>query len=347
MKLSASKVSQFVRQPDPNLRAALIYGPDSGLVREHADALARHVVADLADPFRVVELGAEDVKDDPAGLADEAAAISFTGGRRVVRVRPVGDAHAEAFKRFLETSLGDALIVAEAGELGTRSSLRRLFESADEAVALPCYPDEGFGLRRVIEEVLSGHGLSAEPEAVDFLASALGGDRGVTRSELEKLVTYVGDVGRVSLADAEACVGDSSLITLDRVAAAAASGDLAGLERGLGRAHQEDAAPVALLRAAAGHFLRLHRAAGLVEGGMPPAAAIKALRPPLHFRVAAALRDQLPKWSVARVAAALDILREAEIACKSSGMPAADLCDRALMQVAFAAKRRNRDARIS
>lgn len=339
MKLSASKVDQFIRRPDSKLRAALVYGPDDGLVRERADALARHVVDDLADPFRVVDLDPGHIKNDPARLADEAAAISFTGGRRLVRVRPAGDAQADAFKQVFENPLGDALIVAEAGELAARSRLRRLFESAAAAVALPCYPDEGFGLRRVIEEELSGHGLSADPEAVDFLASSLGGDRRATRSELGKLVTYVGGAGRVSLADAEACVGDSSLITLDRVASAAASGDLAALERGLGRAHQEDTAPVALLRATASHFQRLHRAAGLIEGGTPPAVAIKTFRPPLHFRVADALRDQLPKWTVVRAAAALDILLEAEIACKSTGMPAGDLCDRALMRVAFAARR--------
>lgn len=339
MKLTASKVDQYIRHPDPNVRAVLVYGPDGGLVRERADALARHVVADLADPFCVVDLDPGHIKDDPARLADETAAISFTGDRRVVRFRPAGDAQTDVFKRFLENPLGDALIVAEAGEMAARSRLRRLFEAADNAIALPCYPDEGAGLRRVVEETLSGHGLSAEPAAIDFLASSLGGDRGVTRSELEKLVTYVGAAGRVSLADAEACVGDSSLITLDRVATAAANGDLAALERGLGRAHLEGTAPVALLRATAGHFQRLHRAAGLVERGTSPAAAIKAFRPPLHFRVADALRSQLPKWSVTRAAAALDILVEAEVACKSTGMPAEDMCNRALMQVAFAARR--------
>ena len=122
-------------------------------------------------------------------------------------------------------------------------------------------------------------------------------------------------------------------------ATATASGNLEALERGLGRAHQEGTAPVALLRATASHFQRLHRAAGLIEGGTSPAAAIKIFRPPLHFRVADALRDQLPRWSVVRAAAALDILLEAEIACKSTGVPAGDLCDRALMRVAFAARR--------
>ncbi len=56
MKLSGARIDGFIRQPDPAARAILVYGPNAGLVRERADALARHVVDRLDDPFRVTEL---------------------------------------------------------------------------------------------------------------------------------------------------------------------------------------------------------------------------------------------------------------------------------------------------
>ena len=59
----------------------------------------------------------------------------------------------------------------------------------------------------------------ASPEALAYLAANLGGDRQLTRRELEKLVLYKGDAGgRVELADALACVGDSADLTLDDLA---------------------------------------------------------------------------------------------------------------------------------
>ena len=325
-----------MRAPDPAARAVLVYGPDGGLVRERADALARHVVPDRADPFRVAELGPAQLKDDPARLADEAAALSFTGGRRVVRVREAADVQVDILIRFLDAPLGDALVIVEAGELGPRSRLRRLFEAAANAAALPCYPDEGARLRRVIEETLAGGGFSIEPAALELLESTLGGDRLVTRGELDKLATYMGRDRRITLADAEACVGDTSVITLDRVAIAAAAGDLAGLERGLGRSYLEGVAPVSVLRATARHLQRLHRAAGLVARGESADRAIKSFRPPLHFRIAGAVRDQLAAWPVERAAQAMKIVLEAEIACKTTGTPAEAVCSRALMRVARA-----------
>ncbi|MEQ8696768.1 MAG: DNA polymerase III subunit delta, partial [Bauldia litoralis] len=82
MKIPAARVADFVAKPDPAALIVLVYGPDGGLVHERADALARAVVEDPKDPFRIVHIGDKELTDDPAKLSDEAAAIAFGGGRR-------------------------------------------------------------------------------------------------------------------------------------------------------------------------------------------------------------------------------------------------------------------------
>lgn len=92
MKLSGGRIEAFVARPDPKVRVVLVYGPDSGLVRERVDRLTRAVVEDPADPFRVADLTPAILKEDPSRLADEAAAMALTGGRRVVRLKDATDA---------------------------------------------------------------------------------------------------------------------------------------------------------------------------------------------------------------------------------------------------------------
>ncbi len=77
----------------------LVFGPDRGLVTERANRLAKSVVPDLTDPFRVSDLDEGTLDSDPARLADEAQALSMTGGRRVVRVRGAGNAHIPPFSK--------------------------------------------------------------------------------------------------------------------------------------------------------------------------------------------------------------------------------------------------------
>ena len=338
MKFSASKVDGFMRSYDPNIRAILIYGPDGGLVRERADTLARQVVDDLDDPFRVSELSLATLREDPSRFADEAAALALTGGRRVVRLRAAGDKQAAVIAAYLSDPIGDSLILVESGELPPRSKLRKAFESSKIAAALPCFPDEGNALERVIEQTATTLALTFEPAALRYLCAALGGDRLMTRGEIEKLALYMGEDKRVTLAHAEACVGDSSILTLDGIVMAVAGGDLAAVERGLARAALEGSAPVSILRAMARHLQRLHLLAGAGQRGESTQQAIRAMRPPLHFKLEKALSYQSRRWPVARVSGAMEIILDAERACKTTGLPADALCGRALMRVAWAAR---------
>jgi DNA polymerase-3 subunit delta len=338
VKITAARVERFLRQPDPVVVCTLVYGPNQGLVRERAETLVRHVAEDLNDPFRVVELTGVAVANDPARLADEAAALSFSGGLRVVRVRAANDGLAKVFEDFLAAARGDAQVVVEAGQLGSRSALRRVFEQAGNAAALACYQDDERGLHGIIAESLAGHGLTASPDALAYLTENLGADRQVTRNELEKLALYKGGPGTVSLEDAAASVGDSAATSYDGVAYAAAGGDQAGLDRALNRAFTEGLHAVGLLRAVARHLRRLHLAIAQVAQGRSPEQAMKALRPPVIFIFAGRFGAQMCAWPNDRLAAAMEILIAAEVECKTTGLPARAICSRALMRIAQAAR---------
>jgi DNA polymerase III subunit delta len=343
VKIRASAADRLIAAPDAALRAVLLHGPDSGLIRERGAKLVRAVVDDPRDPFRVVEFAAALLKDDPARLADEADAMSLLGGRRVVRLRGANDDTTA----LLESTLagpGDALIVVEAGDLKGRSSLRKLFEGAANAAAVGCYADDGRNLQRVISETLSARDIAIDAEAVRFLCDHLGSDRMVSRAELEKLTLYIGPGGRARLEDVRAIIGDNVAQTGEDLAYAAAGGDTRAVTIGLRRAFAEGAAAVTLLRAVTRHFLQLDLAAGLAAAGQPVDQAMRAVRPPLFFKRTDGFRQQLARWSPVAIAAVLDELMAAEMRCKTTGMPADTLCERALLRIAgraAAARRRS------
>ena len=80
-------IERFVARPDPSVRAALIYGRDSGVVRDRGHALAAKLVPNPDDPFDVALLTEQDLADDGGRLEGELAAQSLMGGRRLVRLR--------------------------------------------------------------------------------------------------------------------------------------------------------------------------------------------------------------------------------------------------------------------
>src|SRR5258708_24463389 len=190
VKIEPRQVEAFLKKPDPKIRAVVIYGNDDGLVAERAAQLARTVCEDLEEPFRGVDIAGDAVKKDPARLADEFSAMSLMGGRRVVRVRPAGEESATALENLVAAGAGDALIVLEGGNLTPRSSLRALAETEDTLAALPCYADSEDDLRRLVESTAKAHGFMVGEDALEWIVERLCGDRGQTRSEIEKLMLY-------------------------------------------------------------------------------------------------------------------------------------------------------------
>jgi len=340
--IKPADADRTAKNPPKGTAAALVFGPDTGLARERAETLLKTVVDDLSDPFRVCDLDEAVVLADPARLADEAAAISMLGGRRVVRVRGATNALAETCETFLDDPKGDALVVVEAGDLAKGSALRKLFEEADNAIAIACYADSARSLPEVVREALRAEGLTISGAALEDAASRLGSDRGVTRRELDKLALYCRGQKEVSLDDVRAVMGDEAEVRVEEACDAAGLGDLKRLDLALERLWASDTSPVQVVRQAMSHFQRLLTVASEVGRGDSVDFSVKKLRPPLHFSRADDFKRQLRQWNEAKLGEALDLLLETEAMCKTPAVPAEAVLSRALFTVAAMAKKANR-----
>jgi DNA polymerase-3 subunit delta len=333
MKIQGRDVERALRAPDRAV--TLLYGPDAGLVGERATRLGRSVVDDLEDPFRVSELGGEQLALEPQRLALEAQSLCLLGGRRLVRVRRMGDPALRALELLVAHETIEALVVLEAEDLGAASSLRKLAERSPAVAVIACYREEGRDLAQSIRGLLGEAGLAPEPDALTYLAGHLGADREVTRREIEKLALCVGPgQERVTLDDAAAVVGDSAALAMDGVTFGWLAGDRARLERNLARLLGEGTPPVAILRASLSMVVRLLRLQAEVERGSTPQAAVDGARPPVFFRMKGQYAAALGAWPAARLAGALALLQETEIRCKSVGAQGALLCRHALGKLA-------------
>lgn len=342
MIVKPQEADRFAANPPKDLRAALVFGPDAGLVQERAENLLKSVVADLADPFNVADLSESALLSDPARLTDEAAAISMMGGRRVIRVRGATNNLTDLFEEFLSDSdrPGDALVVVEAGDLAKGVGLRKVFESDDAAAAIACYADTQRNLEDVVRDAMRAHGLSIAPDALADAVSRLGSDRGVTRRELEKLALYAQGQKTVSLEDVQAVMGDEAEARAEEASDAAGSGDFARLDLALERLWVADTSVAQILRGAMGHFQRLALVREQVNRGEPIDTAMRRLRPPVHFLRQTSFKAQAGRWNDERLADALDMLLEAEALSRTTGVPAQAVCGRTLMNIAALARAR-------
>jgi len=135
--VKAGNVAGAVRRSDPNIGVYLVYGPDSGLVFERAEAVAKRSVDDPNDPFQLIRLDGDVIASDPTRLADEAGTVGLFGGRRAIWIKATSRNLAPAVEPVLKERLHDTTIVIEGGDLSKSAPLRTLCERSQRALALP------------------------------------------------------------------------------------------------------------------------------------------------------------------------------------------------------------------
>ena len=335
MKLSFRDLESFVKNPAPAARVILVYGPDSGLMRERSRAMAKTVVPDLNDPFNVAVLTVEILTQDSARLADEANALSMMGGRRLVRVEDASDKITTIIKNYLTNPNPNTVVILEAGKLDTKSSLRALCEKSAAAAAVPCYVEDEKDMARFIRDFMESAKIRIEPDAIAWLAMAITGDRARARAELEKLLVFKGnDTAPITLAETQECCGDAGARALDDLVYAVAGRQP---EKAIGIYNQlleEGVSFITIVRTLQNHFRRLHATRARIERGDSPDAAMKTLAPPLFFKLEAPFRAQLQNWSVATLNKVMTRLLDVEAQCKQTAMPAETLCAQAVLGIA-------------
>jgi DNA polymerase-3 subunit delta len=308
--LKAHEVERFLKRPDLEAGILLVYGPDTGLVRETAQRLVRHYAGSGTDGMGLVTLDGGELNSNPERLLGEAKTGSLFGERRVVRVRDAGKSLTVPLSELSDDPAG-AIVILEAGNLAPRDALRALVEASRNGRALPCYADSDETILRLIAETFNQAGIRADSDVANTLRDQLGNDREITRRELEKLSLYATETKVLTREDVLTLCADNAALVLDEVADAIGTGHAERLDAALSRALSAAVNPQQLLSSVSQHFAQLRRWRTLVDAGTSPRDVLAGARPKPHFSRAASLEQQLRLWSDASLAIATDRLLQA------------------------------------
>jgi DNA polymerase-3 subunit delta len=302
-------LQRIIKSLEPECRAALVYGPDAGLVAERAAALADAFAGKRKDAAEIVRLDERDLAEDPARLEVELRTIPMFAERKVVRVAAGAKLDVPMLKALLEAPLAGALVI-EAGALRPDSALRKLFESHKTAAALPSYSDER-SASELIDEELDKAGLKIDSETRSYLMTRLGADQALSRAEVAKLALFASGHGRVSPEDIDAIVGDSAEIAVETFVYEVSGGETKEALRQLARLAAAGTEPSVALSALGRHFTQLHRIASAQAAGVNVEQALRSLRPRPHFKREKAFVADSRRLGTQRLLEALPLIQDA------------------------------------
>lgn len=331
MKAYSNQADNFLRNLKPGT-AVLIYGPDSGAVRELEKKFANKSNVN-GEELSVKNFSADNIKDDPANLLSEINARSFFSESRVITIdfaASVADTVMEAVASLPD----DLTVIIAAGELTKDSKLRKFFESHKTFPAIACYKEDERMVRNSISQKFRDAGVRVDNDAMNFLATNLGEDKAITTNEIDKILLYLGEQKTLSYEEVIELMADSSELTLNDISNSVALRDMKKLEKSLTRAFAEHINAVPILRTVSWQFQRMAAVRMMAQNGMGLDSALSSLRPPLYNKQLDLFRSAINKWNAPQLKKALAEITKAELEAKAGAIDADITCRHALLKLA-------------
>lgn len=336
--IKAQQAEQFLKTLDLRYRAILLYGTDAGVIAERARTAAKKLAESSDPPGDILRIEDADLEVEPDRLLVEAQTIPMFGGPKVIHTRASRRVTAQVLQPLLQEGALAGALVVEAGNLRPDDSLRVLFEKSASAAAIACFADESRTLDSIISETLEQAGITITRDARQALLARLGADRALTRGELEKLVLYTRGKSQIDIDDVDAIVGDASELAIETVVLAAASGEARRAVQELDRVIAAGESPQTVIAAVQRHMQRLHRLRASLESGHSMDAALRQLRPPVHFKTRPHLEAQCRMWAIENLNAALSRIADAAKEARLNSALEATIAERLLLDLARSAR---------
>ncbi|MBR3511284.1 MAG: DNA polymerase III subunit delta [Alphaproteobacteria bacterium] len=288
------------------INAVLIYGPDAGLVDELCDKAIEKLEIEKDN---LLAIDANELKEKQDAVFAESCSPSMFGGKKAVIISGAGDSDTKILTDLVNSSALCATIIVTAGDLRV-GSLRKLFEDGKDIAAIACYTDDTKTLEALIHSELSATAgiRQVTPDAMSYMLSHLGGDRGITRSFLQKIAIYVSDKHVVDLDDVEKCLPDTSATSADDYMYSLTAGHIDQTMIALDRLIYGGADANMLVRMLYNHFTKLLTA--VVDGQLPK----------LFWKVADKFNMAVKIWPQEEIVNVLSKLNDLEKQCRTNGM---------------------------
>jgi len=300
VSIQTARVANYIQNPDRDIRAFLFHGTDSSLIDTHSNMLCQRLAQGTGEEAEVIRLSEDDLVAEPHRLATEIQTLSMFQTFRIIRVRVSGRTMSTIAKLPWGNIPQDVRVIVEAGNLRRDVKLRQMFEASKRLVALPCHDgSNSASLSQMIRREMSEAGLRMERDVERYLLSALGNDVGVSKSDISKLITYVHNAGEVTVEDVDAVIGDATQTTLDLVVDSILAGEPVKALKEFDKLYASGVPPDVILSTLSQHLLRLLRIRTRIDDGASPEAALKNLRPPVHFKRVNQINQQIRRWNKA------------------------------------------------
>lgn len=329
--MTAEELKRKLRNGDvPPL--LLLYGEETWLIREMVSQVRRAVLQVDNDDFNDHQFIA---RETTAGQVLEAVmTLPVFAPRRLVTVKDFHNfpAHEmEQLATYLNDPAAETCLLLVADKIDSRKRFFKEFKKKGTQVEFKPLAEKQ--VPGYVRQTLDSHDIRISADALNLFCSLVGSSLYELRSELDKLINYLGDRNLVDLTDVEEVISRSRGENIFELGEAVATGNVAKAQQLAVKLNRAGEAPLRTLALIVMHFRRLWKVRELqVQNAASAEIAKVAQIPPF---VVDKMVKQGKRFSRSDFIAVFERFLETDLAMKSSGADAAALLEQLVLRLAL------------
>lgn len=314
MKIVAKDIESFIKKIPHNIRAVLLYGPDSGLINIRKKIIEKSF--NFSGNFRY-----EEIKNNAAIILDGLNSIKLfdedLSRDKLIIIESSSPSITESITKVITEGNYKGLLLFCAGDLGADSGLRKYFEKCVNAASVPCYIDDQVGIIRIIEQQFKLKNIIYKPELLQFLVHYISfGNRELILNEIEKISLFMGNKKSIAIEDLENYLDMQGEVTFDKLCYQISLKQNKNIESLLTKLQNEGHNLISITRMVIRHFNRLYQVKSLINQGKSEKIALDSLMPNVFFKYLNDFSKSLSLWDENQLMYFLKKLNEVELFSK-------------------------------
>jgi DNA polymerase-3 subunit delta len=329
MKLSHDSFLKLCKNPLGTWKSLLFYGNSEFWVQSKIDYFLQNGLELKNHHPRLISQ--ELILENRNFLSDLFFTKDFFSGPELIILTQVTDKIVPLIEDLFQGKSIPFLIIRARDYLKPSSRLRKLYEGNYDLASIPCYELASIELEREIVSFFTQNQKKISPALTRQLGNFFHASPDTLKTELEKILTFMGSKEEIDLKDLKNLVSLSNSADVIDLVSAFLDRDKKKVINCIENL-DETISYISILRVLAASLARLHYIKCKLNTGNSLEESIKALTPPLAFNEQGAFKKRLSLWSQQQLEDSLKKTSEREIFIKLNSKAAKEILEFSLLE---------------
>ncbi|MCE2686996.1 MAG: hypothetical protein LW595_00355 [Rickettsiales bacterium] len=207
MKIQANQVEAYIKNiANQKLAGCLLFGNYQPSVNRHFLNIANKISPNLNDDFLVADLTNQRIKEEGEQIIfDEFFSLAMLGGRKLILIRDLEKSSSKAIENLVKDEnlldKSDNFLLINGGKLDKSSSLLRAIEDSKNFIAIPCYQESDYLIKKHINQSMKNKGISCDAQVIEYIFNATSKNLEIITIEVDKIDCYLENKRQLTLED--------------------------------------------------------------------------------------------------------------------------------------------------